>query len=76
MIGNNPETTEHPKIIRANETLLGWDSLKVHLDVLEAAADKQDVKTCLVILKEVVTEFSPQEQVVDWLYAEQLNSRS
>ena len=76
LIGNNPETTEHPKIIRANETLLGWDSLKVHLDVLEAAADKQDVKACLVILKEVVTEFSPQEQVVDWLYAEQLNSRS
>ena len=71
LIGNNPETTEHPKIIRANETLLGWDSLKVHLDVLEAAADKQDVKACLVILKEVVTEFSPQEQVVDWLYAEQ-----
>jgi FlaA1/EpsC-like NDP-sugar epimerase len=76
LIGNNPETTEHPKIIRANETMLDWDSLKVHLDVLEAAADKQDVKACLVILKEVVTEFSPQEQVVDWLYAEQLNSRS
>ena len=70
LIGNNPEATEHPKIIRANETLLDWDSLRVQLDALEAAADKQDVKACLVIVKKVVTEFSPQEKVVDWLYAE------
>lgn len=69
LLGNNPLKTEHPKIMRANETLLGWDLVQSKLHALRFAVDEQDVEACVALLTDVVSEFSPHDHVVDWIYS-------
>ena len=51
LIGNNPEVTEHVRIMKANEDYLGWDELAPVLDQLRLAMDANDART----LREIVT---------------------
>lgn len=68
LIGNDPLITQHPKIMRANEELLGWDLVCAKLQKLDAAISEQDVQACLLVLNEVVSEFTPHKHVVDWIH--------
>jgi FlaA1/EpsC-like NDP-sugar epimerase len=42
LIGDNPEPTEHPRIMKAREPHLSWPHLQEVLDTLQAAADNND----------------------------------
>ena len=42
LIGDNPEPTGHPRIMKAHEPFLPWDALTPALDVLRAAAQAGD----------------------------------
>ena len=42
LIGDNPEPTEHPRIMKAREPFLPWEQLQSVLDTLLAAADHND----------------------------------
>jgi FlaA1/EpsC-like NDP-sugar epimerase len=43
LIGDNPEPTEHPRIMKAREPYLPWEQLQVELDALQVAASRNDV---------------------------------
>ena len=51
LIGDNPEATEHVRIMKANEDFLHWDGLAPILDQLKLAMDANDAIT----LREIVT---------------------
>jgi FlaA1/EpsC-like NDP-sugar epimerase len=55
LIGNENESTLHPRILKAHETYLDWITLEGHLDRLAATRDAQAV---VEILSEIVPEFA------------------
>ncbi|MBY0520848.1 MAG: polysaccharide biosynthesis protein, partial [Sphingomonas sp.] len=67
LIGDNPSPTRHPRILRANESSLGWDDLKVMLDDLESAIQSGDAKRARTMLSKVVPEYRPTPTIVDWV---------
>lgn len=61
LIGENPQTTIHPRIMRAMEEKLSWRALSIILDELKIALDKGDRSKALHILFDLVPEFSSAE---------------
>jgi FlaA1/EpsC-like NDP-sugar epimerase len=60
LIGNNPEPTEHPRILRAQEEHLVWDALRVPLQSLTDAARHGDNAHMLAVLRQLVPGFRPE----------------
>jgi FlaA1/EpsC-like NDP-sugar epimerase len=58
LIGNNPEATEHSRIMKANEDYLSWEELSPLLDQLQQAMDASDADR----LRAIVTSVKQ----VDW----------
>ena len=73
LIGNNPQKTQHPRIIKASEEYLPWDDLSPWLSSLKAAADNSDVLMIRNLFKNLLPEYIPEEKVADWVYNEKLN---
>jgi FlaA1/EpsC-like NDP-sugar epimerase len=57
LIGDNPEPTNHPRILRAREALLPWPKLSVEIDRLREATAAQDVAAMRVVLARCVQGF-------------------
>ena len=57
LIGDNPEPTSHPRILRAREALLPWPQLSAELDCLRAATAAQDVPAMRAVLARCVQGF-------------------
>ena len=72
LIGNNPQKTQHPRIMKAGEEYLPWDELKPWLSTLRAAGDNSDVLMIRNIFKKLIPEYIPEKKVADWVYNEQL----
>jgi FlaA1/EpsC-like NDP-sugar epimerase len=70
LIGNNPVSTEHPSIMKAHEPFLKWDKLDMELQTLSIAITKNDAPLIIGILKDLVTDYQPKGEVVDWVYLE------
>lgn len=70
LIGENPVTTNHPRIMKARDAFLAWPDLKRELDNLSLGIDRGDVHFVRTKLTQIVNEFTPDEDVVDWVYLE------
>ncbi len=68
LIGDNVEATEHPMIMRANEDHLPWDALKIRLGELLKAIDHDDYSRVRQLLRETVSGYTPDGDIVDWIY--------
>ena len=68
LIGDNVVATQHPMIMSANEDHLAWDVLKVKLTELLAAVDQDDYTRVRQLLRETVSGYSPDGEIVDWIY--------
>ena len=71
LIGDNPEPTGHPRILKANEKMLPWNVLRAGLDSLLEAFGEGDAVGARDKLLELVPEFRPDEDMVDFVYREQ-----
>ena len=58
LIGDNPEPTGHPRIMKAHEPFLPWDALTPALDVLRAAAQAGDTAAIKAFLLAHVQGYS------------------
>lgn len=65
LIGDNVSQTSHEKIMRAQETVIDWDSLKPLLAQLQQTVLANDFEAARTVLKQAVTGFNPQCAVVD-----------
>jgi FlaA1/EpsC-like NDP-sugar epimerase len=72
LIGNNPQATQHPRIMKANEKFLPWSELQPMITTLRIAAVNGDVMMIRSMLQQLVPEYRPDEKVVDWVYREQI----
>ena len=54
LIGDNPERTAHPRIMKAHEDHLPWSELALHLQTLRVAADLNDVAAIKAVLQTCV----------------------
>ncbi|MCJ8205260.1 nucleoside-diphosphate sugar epimerase/dehydratase [Pseudomonas sp. RGM2987] len=68
LIGDNVSATEHPMIMTANEDHLPWDLLKLKLNDLLAAVERDDYGRVRQLLRETVNGYSPDGEIVDWIY--------
>ena len=68
LIGDNVIATRHPMIMSANEDFLAWDMLKDALRQLLAAVAADDFVRVRQLLRETVSGYSPEGEIVDWLY--------
>lgn len=68
LIGDNVSATEHPMIMRASEEHLDWDVLKDRLAKLLKAVDNDDYPQVRQLLREVVSGYVPEGEIVDWIY--------
>ena len=66
LIGDNPQPTAHPKIMKAHEEYLSWDDLQQELEKLNVALDAYDGSLMKSMLKKLVPGYQPNCDAVDW----------
>ena len=73
LIGDKVSTTEHKRILRAEEDFLTSDELEQYLSLLKKAEKEGDVVALKEILREVVSGFTPENEIVDVLSLQEKN---
>lgn len=68
LIGDNVAATSHPMIMSANEDHLPWDVLKARLSELLKAVEADDYTRVRQLLRETVSGYNPDGEIVDWIY--------
>ncbi|PNG15986.1 hypothetical protein CXK97_04545 [Stutzerimonas stutzeri] len=68
LIGDNVSPTEHPMIMRADEEYFTWDVLRGVLAKLLKAVEQDDYPQVRVLLREVVSGYVPEGEIVDLIY--------
>jgi FlaA1/EpsC-like NDP-sugar epimerase len=68
LIGDNVSPTEHPMIMRADEEHFTWDVLRGVLAKLLKAVEQDDYPQVRVLLREVVSGYVPEGEIVDLIY--------
>ena len=73
LIGGNVSETDNPLIMRTKEEMLDWAILEKILDRLEESATNSDQGVIRGLLIETVPEFSPQCDIQDYLFDDNIN---
>ena len=68
LIGDNPQPTQHPRIMKANEEFLPLAELSSHLARLEVFQKINDVKGMRAVISELVPGYRSETDIVDWIY--------
>lgn len=71
LIGDNPEVTQHSRIMKAHEQYLPWSQLQSKLDELGLAMRVNNVPVIRTMLQQLVCGYQPTGDVVDWVHIEQ-----
>ena len=59
LIGDNPQPTDHPKIMKANEEFIPWVELQIELEKLKLALQACDAQLIRSALKKLVPGYQP-----------------
>lgn len=68
LIGDNVLSTQHPMIMSAQEDFLSWEVLKQRLAQLISSVSNDDYVRVRQLLRETVSGYSPDGEIVDWVY--------
>ncbi|NWL19509.1 polysaccharide biosynthesis protein [Pseudomonas umsongensis] len=68
LIGDNVVSTQHPMIMSANEDHLPWEVLKAKLAELLTAVEHDDYTRVRQLLRDTVSGYAPDGEIVDWIY--------
>lgn len=67
LIGDNPEPTAHPRILKADERFTPFDELSQKLERLADALSSGSAAEEIATLRDVVPEFRGSGELVDWV---------
>lgn len=69
LIGDDPQGTEHPRIMMAREVSLPWSEVKELIDLIQTASERFDLTTLSKLLKEAPLGYQPNGDLSDlvWL---------
>lgn len=65
LIGDDPQPTPHPKIMKAREEFLSWDELQQELEMLNLALVADDAQLIREMLKKLVHGYQPNGDSVN-----------
>lgn len=68
LIGDDPRPTDHPRIMMATEKSIPWGELKNQLVEMTSYIDAHDVHSIRRLLLQLVEEFAPTDELVDWTH--------
>ena len=68
LIGENPQGTTHPRIMKAHEALLPWAELAPHLEQLQTAIAKRDIPAIVALLQDLVPGYQAAQDLSDLLH--------
>ena len=71
LIGDNPQSTLHSRIMRAQEEFITWAEFEGKLKSLELALNVNDVGVIRLMMQQLVAGYIPSDSIVDWVYLEQ-----
>lgn len=71
LIGNNPMSISHSRIMKAHEDFTPWEDLEAKLVALEMALNVHDVSDIRLMMEKLVTGYTPSDEIFDWVYLEQ-----
>ena len=74
LIGDNPKSTDHQRIMKAQEDFLPYSQLTDKLSQLKCLIIKNNVTGIRNMLKDSITGFDPQSELVDWVHLHQNES--
>ena len=72
LIGNNLEPALHPKLIKVQDDYIPWNDIEGKLNALEVALNLNDVSVVRRMMQQLVTSYTPRDDIVDWVYLEQV----
>jgi FlaA1/EpsC-like NDP-sugar epimerase len=64
LIGDNPQPTDHPRIMKAREGFLPWAELEGRLREFQEAASRGDGAALLALLEQLVSGFKPSSAAI------------
>jgi FlaA1/EpsC-like NDP-sugar epimerase len=67
LIGDNPQPTHHPRIMKAVEEFLPWAEYQALLEQLQAAYMGHNVVQMRELIGQLVPGYSPEGDIVDWV---------
>ncbi|OZY49127.1 polysaccharide biosynthesis protein [Pseudomonas lundensis] len=76
LIGDNVVATQHPMIMSANEDMLSWEELKHRFSSLLEAVDNDDYTRVRQLLRDTVSGYAPEGEIVDWIYQQRRSEPS
>ena len=72
LIGDNPTSTAHSRIMKASEEFIPWTELEVKLTSLEMALNVNDVGAIRFMMEKLLVGYTPSEEIVEWVHLEQM----
>ena len=76
MLGDHPQPTMHPKIQRAQDPFIPWHDLEVDLETLKILVSHNNVEMILAVLQKLVGDYRSSDEVVDWVFSEQIRQNN
>jgi FlaA1/EpsC-like NDP-sugar epimerase len=71
LIGENIQSTQHPKIKKEQESVVLWEQLKMDLQLLEILIKEKKIESIYNLLKKLVKGYKWNGTVVDRIFIEQ-----
>ena len=68
LIGDNPEPTQHPRVMKAHEACPPWTELRGLIASLEATVVANDVPGLKLALARMLPGYTPELGEVDWVH--------
>ena len=71
LIGDNPQKTNHLKIIKTNDPYIPFSQLEIDLNNLKKLIDKNQVEEVKNLLNKILKSYKSNSEIVDHFYFEQ-----
>lgn len=68
LIGDDPQPTQHPRILKARENFLRWSVLENRLSELSVSMSSGDTAVVRELLQVIVDDYRPSGALVDWIH--------
>lgn len=68
LLGDDPEPTQHPKILRAKDEFIPWGDLETNIGTLRRILSENNIEAVVHLLQKLVGEYQPIEHIADWTY--------
>ena len=76
LIGDNPQKTEHPKILRATDQYIPFEKLELDLNNLKNLLEQNDTIKVKNLLIKLLKSYNSNSDIVDRLYLEHISKKN